>query len=68
MIMQISLLLLLHECHITMSYFSSLVLSLIAMITLCTDSNRFIQRLNGLSDQTVVSMTKNECGFVVYFL
>ena len=38
------------------------------VITLRISSNRFFQKLNGLSDGRVVSMTKNEYGFAVPFM
>ena len=38
------------------------------VITLRISSNRFFQKLDGLSNGRVASMTKNEYGFAVTFM
>ena len=48
--------------------FSSLPLLLVVMITFYILSKRFFLKSEKLSDATVVSITKKEYGFAVYFL
>ena len=47
--------------------FSTLIFASVVMITLYTSSNRLVQKCRTLSDERVVSMTKNENGSAVYF-
>ena len=48
--------------------FSSLILSLIAMISFYILSKRFFLKRQRLSDARLVSITNNEYGFLVHFL
>ena len=46
----------------------SLILSSIVMVSFYFLSKRFFMKYKGLSDARVASITKKECGLVVYFL